>query len=191
MTNTSLAHPATRTLRWLAPLLVLAAWPAGRLTAQDFTPPETAGQASDADAKFKIGLYGFGGRFGWDFEEDAGGIMSLVLDLGNLGSEQLRLRPSVEIGFADDVDTYVVNAEVLYRFTPDTEKAIPYVGAGIALAGRDDCSTVPGCPEGWLQFMLGFELAYRSTFNWLLEYHAEDALRRHRLFVGLTTRRGG
>ena len=30
----------------------------------------------------------------------------------------------------------------------------------------------------------------RSTFNWLLEYHAMDLFRRNRIYVGLTTRRG-
>src|SRR3989442_1212949 len=38
--------------------------------------------------------------------------------------------------------------------------------------------------------LFGFELHYRSTFNWLLEYHGMDAFRRNRVYVGLTTRRG-
>jgi hypothetical protein len=38
--------------------------------------------------------------------------------------------------------------------------------------------------------VFGFEMHYRSTFNWLLEYHGMDALRRHRVYIGLTTRRG-
>jgi len=38
--------------------------------------------------------------------------------------------------------------------------------------------------------VFGFELHYRSTFNWLLEYHAMDALRHNRIYIGLTTRRG-
>jgi hypothetical protein len=85
----------------------------------------------------------------------------------------------------------VVSGEVIYRFTPDADRAVPYVGFGLAVAGRDDCSTFPGCPEAWLQFALGFELTFRDNMNWMLEYHAEDALNRHRLLVGLTTRRGG
>jgi hypothetical protein len=38
--------------------------------------------------------------------------------------------------------------------------------------------------------VLGIEVRYRSTFNWLLEYHALNAFRRNRLYLGLTTRRG-
>ncbi len=188
MSNESMVRPTLTPLRWLLLLVVVGA-PLGKLTAQDFAPPET-GQAAEG-SKIKIGLYGFGARLGWDFEEDARGIVSLTLDLGNLGSPQVRLRPSVEIGFAEDDNTYVVNAEVLYRFSPDTEKAVPYVGLGLGVAGQDDCEFAPSCPGVWLQFVLGFELAFRDNMNWLLEYHAEDAVRRHRLFIGLTSRRGG
>ncbi len=189
MTNKSSAHSATKSGAWL--LLCLACVsPVGQLAAQDFTPPEVGGQESDQGSKIKIGFYGFGTRLGWDLDDGAG-IISITVDLGDLGSDQVRLRPSAEIGFAEDNDTYVVSAEILYRFTPDTDKAIPYMGFGLALAGRDNCSTGPSCPEAWLQFVLGFEVGFRSSMNWLLEYHAEDALTRHRLFFGFTTRRGG
>ena len=189
MTNKSSAYSATKPVVRLL-LFLAGVTPVGKLAAQDFTPPEVGGQESDQGSKIKIGFYGFGARFGWDLE-DSEGIISITFDLGDLGSDRVRLRPSAEIGFAEDDDTYVVSAEILYRFTPDTEKAVPYVGLGLALAGRDNCSTVPSCPESWLQFVLGFEVKFRSNMNWLLEYHAEDALKRHRLFFGLTTRRGG
>ncbi len=189
MTSESSAHSATKPGAWLL-LFLAGVTPVGKLAAQDFTPPEVGGQESDQGSKIKIGFYGFGTRLGWDLD-DGEPIISITLDLGNLGSNQVRLRPSAEIGFAEDVDTYVVSAEILYRFTPDKEKAIHYVGLGLALSGRDDCSTRPSCPEAWLQFVLGFEVEFRSSMNWLLEYHAEDALNRHRLFFGLTTRRGG
>ncbi|MCH7775883.1 MAG: hypothetical protein IH878_04995 [Gemmatimonadetes bacterium] len=189
MTRKPSAHSATKPLAWLL-LFLAGVTPVGKLAAQDFTPPEVGGQESDQGSKIKIGFYGFGTRLGWDLE-DGDAIISITFDLGNLGSDQVRLRPSAEIGFGEDVDTYVVSAELLYRFTPDTEKAIPYVGLGLAVAGRDNCSTGPSCPEAWLQFVLGFEVEFRSSMNWLLEYHAEDALNRHRLFFGLTTRRGG
>lgn len=191
MTSKSSATSATEPVAWLL-LFLAGVTPVGKLAAQDFTPPEVGGQESDQGSKIKIGLYGFGTRLGWD-PEDGEGIISITVDLGDLGSDQVRLRPSAEIGFAEDVDSYVyvISAEILYRFSPDTEKAIPYVGLGLALAGRDDCSTGPSCPEAWLQFVLGFEMEFRSSMNWLVEYHAEDALNRHRLFFGLTTRRGG
>ncbi len=160
--------------------------PARHLTAQEFTPPE-----DDAPAReLNIGLYGFSTRFGLDFGADQA-LLSVAFDLGSLGTEQVRLRPSVEIGFANAVDTYVVNAEIIYRFKPDMETAVPYVGFGFGVAGRDNCSVVSDCPDAQLQFALGFELNLRGNLNWLLEYHGEDALNRHRLFVGLATRRGG
>ena len=187
MTSESSAHSATKPGAWLL-LFLAGVTPVGKLAAQDFTPPEVGGQESDQGSKIKIGFYGFGTRIGWDLD-DGEAIISITLDLGNLGSDRVRLRPSAEIGFAEDVNTYVVSAEILYRFTPDREKAIPYVGLGLALAGRDNCSA--GCPEAWLQFVLGFEVGFRSSMNWLLEYHVEDALNRQRLFFGLTTRRGG
>ena len=189
MTSKSSGHSATQPVAWLL-LLLAGVTPVGKLAAQDFTPPEVGGQEADQGSKIKIGFYGFGIRLGWDVD-DRESIISITFDLGDLGSDQVRLRPSAEIGFADDVNTYVLGAEILYRFTPDTEKAIPYVGLGLAVAGRDDCSTEPSCPEAWLQFVLGFEVGFRSSMNWLLEYHGEDALNRHRLFFGLTTRRGG
>ncbi len=184
-----MVRSALTVLRWLL-LLVVGIVPAEKLTGQDFIPPATGGQAAEG-SKIQIGLYGVSTRLGWDFEDDGGAIVSLALDLGNLGSSQVRLRPSVEIGFAEDVDTYVINAEILYRFTPDTEKAVPYVGMGLGLAGRDNCGSTPSCPEVWLQFALGFEVTFRDNLNWVLESHGEDAVNRHRLFFGLTSRRGG
>lgn len=38
--------------------------------------------------------------------------------------------------------------------------------------------------------VLGFYLQLRDQISWLLECHGEDAIRRHRLFIGLTPRRG-
>ena len=68
--------------------------------------------------------------------------------------------------------------------------ATPYIGLGLGVAGRDGCGTDPACPGLWLNTVFGFELHYHSTFNWLLEYHGMDRMRRHRLYIGLTTRRG-
>ncbi len=187
MGNKSMVRATWSVLRCLL-VLVVGLVPSGKATAQDFIPPGGAAEGS----KTQLGLFGFSTRLGWDFEADGAGIVSLGVDLGNLGSSRLRMRPSVEIGFAGDIDIYVVNAELLYRFTPDTEKAVPYVGLGLALAGRDDCEfALQSCPEVWLQFALGFELTFRDNMNWIFEYHGEDALSRHRLFFGLTSRRGG
>ncbi len=183
-----MVRSALTVLRWLL-LLVVGIVPAGKLTGQDFIPPATGEQAAER-SKIQIGLYGFSTRLGWDFKDGGSTIIGLALDLGHVGFSQVRLRPSAEIGFGEEVDTYVVNAEVLYRFSPETEKAVPYVGMGLALAGRDDCEFEPSCPAVWLQIALGFELTFRDNMSWIFEYHVEDALRRHRLFLGLTSRRG-
>ena len=157
--------------------------------AQEFTPPDAEEQAATGNGGLNLGLYGFSMRMGLDLEGDAQPLVSLALDMGDVLTRRLRLRPSAEIGFGDAVDTYVVNAEIMFRFTDDTEAAVPYVGGGLGVAGRDNCALAPECPEVWLQFALGFEIRIRESLNWLLEYHAEDGLQRHRLFIGLSTRR--
>jgi hypothetical protein len=42
-----------------------------------------------------------------------------------------------------------------------------------------------------VQFALGFEIRIRDRIAWLVEYHPLDALRRQRILIGFTTRRGG
>jgi len=117
-------------------------------------------------------------------------VLGTTLDMGNLFSNRVRLRPSGEIGVFNGENTYVASMEALWRFTDDEEIATPYIGTGLSLAGHDACGTDPKCPGVWLNLVFGFELHYRSTFNWLLEYHGMDTLRRHRIYIGLTTRRG-
>ncbi len=185
--NRHVLVPSVVLLAGLAP--VLPDFGSGsRLEAQDFTPPQEE-QESVGGAGPSLGLYGFSTRFGLDLESNTQAVLSLALDLGDLLTHRLRLRPSAEIGFGSDVDTYVVNAELIYRFTSDAEIAVPYVGAGLGIAGQDQCQSQPDCPDVWFQFALGFELKLREHLNWLLEYHGEDALSRHRLFIGLATRR--
>ncbi len=139
---------------------------------------------------FQLGLFGFAARIGVDFEEQGQALASFALDMGNLYTDRLRLRPSAELGFGWGDNTYVANLEVVYRFTSDTAVAVPYVGGGVAVVGQEGCGVVDSCPAVWAQFVLGFELRMHNQINWLLEYHAEDAFGRHRLFVGLTSRRG-
>ena len=157
--------------------------------AQEFTPPDAEEQATSGNGGLNLGLYGFSMRMGLDIEGDAEPLLSLALDMGDVLTRRLRLRPSAEIGFGNAVDTYVVNAEVMFRFADDTEVAVPYIGWGFGVAGQDNCGPAPDCPKVWLQFALGFEIRIREFLNWLLEYHAEDGLQRHRLFIGLSTRR--
>jgi len=64
------------------------------------------------------------------------------------------------------------------------------VASFCVLTATQPSSAQPDCPDVWANVVFGFELHYRSTYNWLLEYHGMDALRRHRFYIGLTTRRG-
>lgn len=141
-----------------------------------------------AAGEFHFGLFGFAARGGIDFTSGTHPVVSLALDAGDVHTSRLRLRPSFEIGLADTT-TYVGSLELLFRFTGDREVAVPYLGGGLAVWGRQWCNRVPGCPGIWAQAVIGFELRLKDAFNWLVEYHAEDAFDRHRLFVGLTTRR--
>lgn len=169
---------------WIVVCLSLAA-PAA-LNGQQFQPPGTSG----IEKGTRIGVFGFGVKGGLDFRGDDQFIAGASLDLGNLFFSRLRLRPSGEIGVFNGSNTYVGSFEALFRFTDDNQLAQPYVGTGFSLAGQEDCGSTSGCPAVWINIVFGFELHYRSTFNWLLEYHGMDLLRRHRFYIGLTTRRG-
>lgn len=166
-------------------VLLLGLSVAGAAAAQEFVAPKNATHGGT-----RIGLFGFGVRGGVDLKGSGQLVLGTTLDLGNLFTNRVRLRPSAEIGVFNGPNTYVGSFDALWRFTEDEDVAIPYIGAGLAVAGRSDCSADPQCPDLWLNLTFGFELHYRSTFNWLVEYRAMDALNRHRLFVGLTTRRG-
>lgn len=170
---------------WMAACgLILAAPPPA--AAQEFQPPQP-GRSPEGT---RVGLYGFGVRTGLDFTGNGQLVFGTTLDAGQLASPRVRLRPSGEIGVFNGDNTYVGSLEALFRFTEDDQLAVPYVGVGSSIAGHDNCGRDPGCPDLWVNLAFGFELRYNSTFNWLLEYHAMDAIRRHRIYIGLTTRRG-
>ncbi len=155
------------------------------LSQQEFQPPRD--QA--VTPRFRLGLFGFGVQGGIDFTGDEQLVLGTAVDLGDLYTDRLRMRATGELGRGGDGDTYVINGELVYRFVADTILAVPYVGAGVALFSQEACDSAPGCPGLWLQFALGFEIKIREPISWLLEYHSEDAFRRHRLLFGLTTRR--
>lgn len=165
----------------------LAAAGAAAAAAQEFRPPPVGAKSATGT---RIGLFGFGTRGGIDLRGRSQMIFGVTLDAGDLFTPRVRLRPSGEIGVFNGVNSFAASGEVLYRFTEDDQTAIPYVGTGLSLAGHDGCGSDPSCPAVWLNLVFGFELHYRSTFSWLLEYHAMDALRHNRLYIGLTTRRG-
>src|SRR6185503_6706297 len=103
---------------WIAVVLGLA--PAC-LAGQQFKPPGT----SSGQRGTRIGLFGFGVRGGFDFRGNGQFIAGSTLDLGNLFTSRLRLRPSFEIGVFNGDNTYVGSFEALFRFTDDNELAQP------------------------------------------------------------------
>src|SRR5437667_91138 len=164
--------------------MLVAATPLG---AQEFHPPAVR---RPSDQGTRLGLFGFGVRSGVDLRGNTQFVLGVTLDAGNLISSRLRLRPSGEIGVFNGWESYVGSFEALYRFTSDDQAATPYAGGGLSIAGRDHCGNYPDCPALWINAVVGVEIHYRSTFNWLLEYHPMDAFQHHRPYAGLTTRRG-
>jgi hypothetical protein len=155
-----------------------------------WTAPVAAQDTGAQPSKFRLGLFGFAAQAGIDFSGDDQAVFGATLDVGNLYGERLRMRAGAELGIGSAANTYVFNGEILFRFLPDAMVAVPYVGGGLALYTQEQCDSVARCPAVWLQFALGFELRIRDYIAWFMEYHGEDAFRRNRLFIGLTTRRG-
>lgn len=169
----------------IAGLACLAATPG---VAQVYEPPA---DATAPDQGTHLGLDGFGVRGGLDFTHNGRLAVGATLDLGQLFTSRLRLRASAELSVFNGPNVYVGSLETLYYFTGPAERTRPYAGLGLGLAGGEACSADPDCPDLWPNVVLGFELRFRPTFNWLLEYHGMDLLRENRIYVGLTTRAGG
>ncbi|MGH7754066.1 MAG: hypothetical protein ACREN5_14765 [Gemmatimonadales bacterium] len=158
---------------------------AGTAAAQDFRPPSV----QESSRGVRIGLMGFGVRTGFSVTSPRQIVFGTTLDLGDLYSSRVRPRASLEVGVGGGANSYVTSLESIFRFTEDGDVAVPYFGLGMSIAGHEGCGPDPDCPDLWANVVLGFELRYRATFNWLVEYHGMDAFRRHRLYLGLTTRR--
>jgi hypothetical protein len=169
------------------PLLAVAVLP---LAAQDFVPPDRGGRpttaagapAQSAESGLKIGVFGFSTRGGMQVNRGGQGVIGSTIDVVQLGTPLVRIRPSIEMGFGSSTKSVGVNVEAVYRFQPDQAPAIPYLGLGLGY--YDDSSTT----RVWPTVVMGFELAFRHNVNWLVEYHALDGLSRSRFFVGLATR---
>lgn len=165
----------------LAALLASCTWAAAR--AQEFQPPGGA-QASGGPMGVRFGILGFGTRAGAQVNEGTQGILGSTIDVAELWSPQVRLRPSFEVGFGRDAKSLHLALEVIYRFLPDDAPSIPYLGAGIGYYDPGDSAST----SLWPNLVMGFELPFRSTFNWVVEYHALDRMGRHRFLVGFATR---
>src|SRR5258706_10530961 len=142
--------------------------------AQQFQPPKTSKHGGT-----RFGLFGFGVRGGVDFRRSSQLVLGSTLDIGDLFSNRLRLRPSAEIGVFHGPNTYVGNFELLWRFTNDEEVATPYIGAGLGVAGRGGGGTDPHCPRLLPHTAFGVALRYPSTLNLILQYPRTDPVRPH------------
>ena len=160
------------------------------LAAQEFVPPDrrpappsqTPAQAPAGQSGFVMDVLGFSTRGGFQVNKGGQFLLGSTIDIAQLGTPQVRLRPSFEVGFGNSTTSIGLNAEVVYRFQPDAAPAIPYLGLGWGY--YDDHTT----RRGWATVAMGFELPFKRNMNWLIEYHALDALKRSRFFVGLATR---
>ena len=101
-------------MRIVALALALGAMVVADGAAQQFVPPKNAKHGGT-----RLGLLGFGVRGGVDFRRSAQLVLGSTLDIGDLFSNRLRLRPSSEVGLFNGANTYVGNFEVLWRFTAD------------------------------------------------------------------------
>ena len=174
----------------LALVVALLACAAAPAAAQDFVPPSSGG--GSASNGLLVDLIGFSTRVGADVSRGGSLVLGSAFDVAELWSPQVRLRPSFEFSAAGSTRSLHVAAEVVYRFQPDRAPVIPYAGIGVGYFVQDSTSAShSGQRRVWLNLVMGFELALRPSFNWLLEYHALDRLGRHRFLVGLSTRGGG
>ncbi len=174
---------AVKGLILLALPLALLAPPAA---AQEFHPP-SGGVSTATSNDLNVDIFAFSVRGGVDVTHGAQWVLGTSLDVAELWSPRVRFRPSVEIASTGGSSVQFHWAgEIIYRFMPDNAAAIPYVGLG--LGHMSNCS---GCTTIWPTVVIGFELQFRPSFNWLLEYHALDRLGRHRFLVGLSTRTPG
>lgn len=169
-----------RHLTLAAATLLAATAAVAAARAQDFQPPP--GRAAGGPGGLRLDIVAFSTRGGGQVNEDAQGVLGSTVDVAELWHPQVRLRPSFEVGFGRSSTSLHIAAEVVYRFQPDDAPAIPYVGAGVGYYDTGNGDDV------WPNLVMGFELAFRPSYNWLIEYHALDRLGRHRFLIGLATR---
>ena len=152
--------------------------------AQDFRPPDQR-RPEDAPVSeagcFCMGLFGFSTRGGGQVTKDEQAVIGSTLDIAQLGSPQVRLRAVGEVGFGRPEQSIGTDLEILWRFQPDRAPAIPYLGLGV---GYYDDGAVD---HVWPTVVFGFELRYRGSTHWLIEYHALEGLNRSRFLIGLAT----
>ncbi len=137
-----------------------------------------------------FGIFGFSTRAGMQVNRDVQGVIGSTFDVATLFSPQVRLRPSLELGFGRAAKSLHIATEVIYRFQPDNAPSIPYLGLGLGYydSGTSGDSTQPHIEKLFINLVMGFELPLKPSYNWLFEYHALDRLGQHRFLIGLATR---
>ena len=176
----------TRGVRLIA-LLAAFTLAAAVARAQEFQPPSSGRPSAGPPGGLRVDLIGFSTRAGVDVSGGTALVLGSAIDVAELWSPSVRLRPSVEFSGSGTTTALHVALEVVYRFQPDRAPAIPYIGLGLGYFNQES----GGVHRVWPTIAMGFELAFRPSFNWLLEYHALDRLGRHRFMLGLSTRGGG
>jgi len=88
----------------IAAIALLGLLASGVVTAQEFVPPKNARREGT-----RVGLLGFGVRGGVDLKSSGQLVLGSTLDMGNLFSNRVRMRPSAEIGLFNGPDTYAVH----------------------------------------------------------------------------------
>jgi hypothetical protein len=174
-------------MRGLAGLVCAAALVAAapRAAAQEFRPPESPVPAPAEG--LVVDIFGFTTRAGIDVSRHAEWVVGSTVDIAELWSPRVRLRPSLEVA-SDEAAGVTLHwaGEIVYRFQPDAAPAIPYLGIGLGHMSR-----CPHCVTLWPTVTLGFELYFRPGINWLVEYHSLDRFGKHRFMIGLATRGSG
>jgi len=125
-----------------------------------------AGAGADAQAQQSqstVTQYGFRGGFSLDPDQFVAGAFLGFRDF----SPGFSLRPSVDVGIGSSVFTFMINGDGQYHFRKANFPAVPYAGAGVALAyynfdGPVDSQTEIGMNLfGGLEWDLG---GYRIAF---------------------------
>jgi len=103
--------------------------------------------AAPQEAHAKLGLEEYGPRLGFSIDPDQF-TLGAFADWGELG-RQTHLVTSADLGFGDRLFSFIVNGDVLYRFSTSKD-FFPYVGAGIGVAYYNfDIELPAGTPAGF------------------------------------------
>ena len=118
-----------------------------------------------APAFADVGFVGWGPRVGISDDPDQG-IIGAHFDLGEF-ADNVRFRPSVEIGFGDDVTTFLANGLVAYYF--DVDSAVtPYAG-GQAVFAYFDPDDADSETELGIDVVGGIEIGMKGDTRFLTE----------------------